>query len=473
MPTLRPDPTFYPSARQAAEAPPEKLAYLAMLSPGGTRPDAIGVVDVDPDSRSYGRLLGQVDMPNTGDELHHFGWNACSASLCPWAPHPHVERRYLVVPGINSSRIHILDTKSDPRRPEMVKVIEPATVGKKTGYASPHTVHCGPDGIYLSALGAPDGGGPGGLFVLDHDSFEPRRAWEEERGPQQLAYDFAWHMGYETTVTSEWGTPDMVRHGVNPELLLGGKYGNSLHVWDLRKGIHRQRLPLGDEYQMTLELRPARDPRKAYGFVGVVISLKDLSASVWVYHQERGNGGAKNGGEWKVQKVIEIPAEPADAKDLPPLLQGFGAVPPLITDINLSLDDRQLYVSCWGTGELRQYDVSDPFAPKLTATTQIGGIVRRASHPARPNRRLNGGPQMVELSRDGRRVYLTNGLYSPWDPQFYPEGLDGWMVKLDARPEGGMAMDQRFFLETEQGLRSHQVRLQGGDASSDTFCFSS
>ena len=56
--------------------------------------------------------------------------------------------------------------------------------------------------------------------------------------------------------------------------------------------------------------------------------------------------------------MIEIPAEPADPADLPPLLQGFGAVPPLVTDINLSLDDRFLYVSCWGTGELRQYDVS-------------------------------------------------------------------------------------------------------------------
>ena len=83
----------------------------------------------------------------------------------------------------------------------------------------------------------------------------------------------------------------MVRHGLNPELLLGGKYGNSLHVWDLRKGTHRQKLPLGDEYQMTLELRPARDPRKAYGFVGVVISLKDLSASVWIWYlDERRNG---------------------------------------------------------------------------------------------------------------------------------------------------------------------------------------
>jgi methanethiol oxidase len=481
MAKLRPDPTFYPSAKQAAEAPAEELAYLAMLSPDGSRPDAIGVIDVKPGSKSYGRVVGQFDMPNRNDELHHFGWNACSASLCPWAAHPHVERRYLIVPGINSSRIHVLDTKANPLKPELVKVIEPETLARKTRYASPHTVHCGPDGIYISALGAPDGDGPGGVFILDHDSFEPRGIWEKDRGPQQLGYDFAWHLGHDTTITSEWGTPSMVRDGVNPELLLAGKYGNALHVWDLRKGVHQQKISLGDEYQMTLELRPARDPRKAYGFVGVVISLKDLSSSVWVWYKEGGQDGRTGGradrsgngaGEWKVKKVIEIPAEPADPKDLPPLLQGFKAVPPLITDINLSLDDRQLYVSCWGTGELRQYDVSDPFAPRLTATVPIGGIIRRSAHPAQSGKRLNGGPQMVELSRDGRRVYLTNGLYSPWDEQFYPDGLKGWMVKLDAKPEGGMALDSRFFLEMEQTVRCHQVRLQGGDASSDSFCFS-
>ena len=117
MATFRPDPTFYPSPGHAAEAPPEELAYLAMPRPDAGRPDAIGVVDVKPGSSSYGRLVGQVDMPNVGDELHHFGWNACSASLCPWAPHPHTERRYLIVPGINSSSIHVLYTKADPRHP--------------------------------------------------------------------------------------------------------------------------------------------------------------------------------------------------------------------------------------------------------------------------------------------------------------------------------------------------------------------
>ena len=89
-------------------------------------------------------------------------------------------------------------------------------------------------------------------------------------------------------------------------------------------------------------------------------------------------------------------------------------MPPLVTDINLSLDDRFLYVSCWGTGELRQYDVTDPFNPVLTGTAQIGGIVRADRAPERsPAKPLNGGPQMVEVSRDGRRVYFTNSLYTP------------------------------------------------------------
>jgi selenium-binding protein 1 len=464
MTLWRPDPTFYPSPKLAIEAPPERLAYVALLNPKHVgQPDAVGVVDVDPSSKTYGRLVGQVDLPNSGDELHHFGWNACSSWLCPYASHPHTERRYLVVPGIRSSRIHIIDTKPDPRNPKIVKVIEPETLAERTGYSRPHTVHCGPHGIFVSALGAPGGDGPGGIFILDPDSFEVLGKWEIERGPQYLAYDFWWHLGHDTLITSEWGTPNMIESGLNPEILLKGGYGHSLHVWDLRKRRHIQTLDLGAEQQMVLELRPAHDPAKAYGFVGVVVSLNDLSSSIWLWHRDNGN--------WTVKKVIEIPAEPADPDDLPPMLKGFKAVPPLVSDINLSLDDRFLYVSCWGTGEFQQYDVSDPFQPKLTGSVHVGGIVRRAAHAQDRDTPLSGGPQMVEVSRDGRRVYFTNSLYAPWDEQFYPDGIRSWLVKLDANPDGGIALDPKFFLEFDD-YRSHQVRLEGGDASSDSYCYS-
>ena len=111
MARMLPDPTFYPSAKLASEAPAESLAYVALLTPGenGKR-DALGVVDTDPASADYGRLVGKLELPNGGNELHHFGWNACSSHLCAYAPNPHMERRFLVVPGTHSSRIHVVDT---------------------------------------------------------------------------------------------------------------------------------------------------------------------------------------------------------------------------------------------------------------------------------------------------------------------------------------------------------------------------
>ncbi len=172
--------------------------------------------------------------------------------------------------------------------------------------------------------------------------------------------------------------------------------------------------------------------------------------------------------------MVTIPAEPADPADLPPALQPFGAVPPLVTDIDLSVDDRMLYVSCWGTGELKQYDVSDPAHPREVGSIHLGGIVRRTAHPASPDAPLAGGPQMVEVSRDGRRVYVTTSLYGAWDDQFFPSGVGSWMAKVDTDPAaGGMAVDGRFFLHGDdwRGLRPHQTRLQGGDASSDSYCF--
>ena len=86
----------YASPEVAREQPPEKFVYVAALYEGTgiDKPDFIAVVDVDPSSSSYGQIVGRTEMPNVGDELHHFGWNACS-SAC----HSHLQRDTLVVPG--------------------------------------------------------------------------------------------------------------------------------------------------------------------------------------------------------------------------------------------------------------------------------------------------------------------------------------------------------------------------------------
>ncbi|MGH8154027.1 MAG: selenium-binding protein SBP56-related protein [Rhodanobacteraceae bacterium] len=457
-----PEPTtLYRTPADAMAAPAEKLAYVVMLDP-----DGLAVVDTDTGSADYGKVVGSWEAPRheQPDEFHHFGWDICSSALGGGhAGHHCHDRRYLVIPGIRSSRIYVLDTQPDPRRPKLVHTIEPEEVLGKGRYSRPHTIHCGPDGLFVSALGSgsADGNdGPAGIFTLDHSSFAVTGPWELDRGSQRMAYDFWWHMDAGVLVASEWGPPHLFENGVVPEALLKHQYGHHLHFFDLATRRHIQEVDLGDQYQMTLEVRPAHNPHATHGFVGVVIDATDLSGSVWTWFRD--------GNTWKAEKTIHIPAVPMAADKLPPLLQGFGAAPPLVTDIGLSLDDRFLYVACWGTGQILQYDVSDPHHPRQTGSIEVGGLVHHADHPS--GVAWTGGPQMVEISRDGRRLYSTNSLYSTWDTQFYPGPIPGVMLKADCDPAGGMRIDRDFCVGFP-GHRAHQVRLEGGDCSTDSFCF--
>ena len=114
--TFRPDPTFHASPKLAMQAPVETFAYTLLLSPDSLRPDALAVIDVDSQSKEYGKVIHTVTMPNKGDEFHHFGWNACSSALSPLTGHAFVERRYLIIPGLRSSRIYVIDTKPHPTK---------------------------------------------------------------------------------------------------------------------------------------------------------------------------------------------------------------------------------------------------------------------------------------------------------------------------------------------------------------------
>ena len=461
--TVRPDPTFHATAQLAMQAPAETLAFTLMLSPDGSQPDGLAVVDVDPNSKTYSRIVHQVIMPNTGDEFHHFGWNACSSALSPLTGHAFLERRYLIIPGIRSSRIYVIDVK-EPLKAKIHKIIEPEEVFARTGYSRPHTIHCGPEGIYVSTLGGggADGtDGPPGIFIMDCETFDIIGRYEIDRGLQDKQYDFWWNLPRDYMVSSEWGLPPQFENGVVPEDLLSNKYGHRLHFWNLRERKNVQTIDFGENHQMALEVRPAHDPVKEYGFCGVVVDTTNLEGSIWTWWREDG--------KFHARKTATIPPEPAAKDDLPPLLKGFEAVPPLVTDIDLSLDDRFLYVSCWGTGEMRQYDVTDPLNPTLAGSVHVGGIVRNTKHPS--GKDFGYGPQMVEISRDGERVYWTNSLYSTWDDQFYPGERGAAMVKADVGDSGGLTLDENFYVEFPDGYRSHQIRLEGGDCSTDSFCY--
>lgn len=432
----------FASPQDALNAPREEFLYTACLYEGTgiEKPDFIAVIDVDPASPTYCQITHRTPMPNVGDELHHFGWQTCSSShhCCG------VQRQYLVVPGFQSSRVHILDVLKDPRRPEIVKVIEPEEIVSKTGYTRPHTVHCMPGGIVtLSMLGNPEGEAPGGFAVLDSSNFEVKGRWENDKGGQELMYDFWYQPRKNTLVSSEFGVPNAYEKGFDLEDVSSGRYGHRIHFWDLEGRNHRQTIDLGQEGLIPLECRWLHNPDAETGYVGAA-----LSSNMFRWFPQ--NGG------WAAEKVIDVESIEVEGWPFP--------VPGLITDLVVSMDDRFLYFSNWLHGDIRQYDISDPAHPKLTGQVWCGGVL--GPHHL-GGRKLDGGPQMLQLSMDGRRLYVTNSLFSTWDNQFYP-GMQSWMLKVDCDPNGGMTLDPDFYVDFGDA-RGHETRLPYGDPTTEIF----
>ena len=434
------DASLYGSPEEAQKAPPEDLLYLACLHEGtGVRaPDFLAVIDAE-----KGRVISETPMPNVGDELHHFGWNRCS-SACHGP-----DRSHLIVPGFRSSRIHVVNVADDPRRPRIEKVIERDELVRATGLTRPHTVHCMPgDNIVISMLGDADGNGACGFAVLDARTFEVKGRWDVGNNGARLNYDFWYQPRQNVLASSEFGEPNAYEPGFDLDDVAAGRYGSRLHFWNLAERRVEQTLELGDRGLLPFEVRWLHDPDADEGFVGAA-----LSSTMWHFHRDDG--------AYSAEPVITTEAVEVEGFPFP--------APALITDLVVSMDDHFLYFTSWLHGEVRQYDISVPTAPRLTGQLQLGGVLGK---PGDGSRELSGGPQMIQLSMDGRRLYVTNSLYSTWDNQFYP-GLRSWLMRIDCAPDGGMVIDPDFFLDLHDRAggpaRAHEVRLDGGDCTTEIF----
>ena len=129
----------YKSPADAIKASREKVIYTVLVHAGKEgeepQPDRLATVDVDPESPTYSKIIHQLSMKYVGDELHHFGWNSCS-SCCN---DPTKKRQYLVLVGLKSSRIYIVDTQN-ATSPSIHKILEPEEIKEKANLSSPHTV---------------------------------------------------------------------------------------------------------------------------------------------------------------------------------------------------------------------------------------------------------------------------------------------------------------------------------------------
>ncbi|RKD93545.1 selenium-binding protein SBP56-related protein [Halopiger aswanensis] len=427
----------------------EKLAYVMSLYVGTDvdASDFVAVVDLDPESETYCEIVDRIELPNRGDELHHFGWNACSSS-CHMEG---LERRHLIVPGQRSSRIHVIDA-ADRRNPELETVIEPEEVFEYD-LSAPHTVHCIPDGeILISMLGDADGDLPGGFLELN-DDFEIEGRWEPP-GEIEMNYDYWYQPRQNVMVSSEWAAPKTYYPGFDLEDVEEGNYGHQLHFWDWEDGTVEQTIDLGEEGLIPLEVRFLHTPESTHGFVGAALSSN-------IFHFWRDQTG-----EYRAEKVIDFEDREHPDWDMP--------VPALPTDILISMDDRYLFGSNWLHGDVWMYDISDPANPRRADSLSVGGTFGDVQEVQ--GRELSAGPQMIQLSLDGERLYWTTSLFSSWDEQFYPEeGERGSvMLKADVDPrKGTMELDEDFLVDwgecPDGPARAHEIRWPDGDCTSDVW----
>ena len=199
------DPTFYRSPAAAIEAPGEKLAYVAAFDPAGELRDAMTVVDYDAESESFGEVVGW-----TGSNRRQ---RAASLRLervlqRPVSRGPRWRARAPLSDRAGSALVAHVRARHPARPAPAADGADDRARGtrRKPGYSRRHTVHCGPGGIFMSNLGAADGEGPGGVALIDHDTFEVTGAWETDRGEQYFSYDIWWHLNEDVAITSEWAT---------------------------------------------------------------------------------------------------------------------------------------------------------------------------------------------------------------------------------------------------------------------------
>ncbi|KAI0489414.1 hypothetical protein KFK09_029256 [Dendrobium nobile] len=461
----------YASPLEAMKGPPEALIYVTCVYNGTEhekgKPDYLATVDVDPNSPTYSQVIHRLSVPYIGDELHHSGWNACIS--CHGDPSN--DRRFLILPSLLSGRIYVVDVLTDPKAPALHKVVEPEDIVKETGLAYPHTSHCLASGdIMVSCLGDKDGNADGNGFLLLDSDFNVKGRWEKPGHSPLFGYDFWYQPRHNTMISTSWGAPAAFSKGFDLEHVVNGLYGRHLHVYNWSAGELKQTLDLGDTGLLPLEIRFLHDPSKDTGFVGCA-----LTSNIVRFFKNTDDS-------WSHEVVISVESLKVKNWILPEM-------PGLITDFLISLDDRYLYFVNWLHGDVRQYNIEEPSKPVLTGQVWVGGLIQKGSDtvyvsedgtesqfdvPQVKENRLRGGPQMIQLSLDGKRLYVTNSLFSVWDKQFYPELVQkgSHMLQIDVDIDnGGLKLNPNFFVdfgvEPDGPSLAHEMRYPGGDCTSD------
>jgi selenium-binding protein 1 len=411
------------------EAPVETLAFTLMLSPDGSQPDGLAVVDVDPNSEDLRPDRPSGDHAQQGRRVSPFRLERLFLGAVA------ADRACLSGTALPDHSRHPVEPDLRHRREGAAEGQDPQDHRARRGlrqdrlFAPAHDP-LRPRGHLCLDAGRrrPDGtDGPPGIFIMDCETFEILGRYEMDRGEQDKHYDFWWNLPRDYMVSSEWGLPPQFENGIVAEDLLSNKYGHKIHFWNLRERKNVQTIDLGANHQMALEIRPAHDPAKDYGFCGVVVDTTNLQGAIFTWWQ-------KDDGTFEAKKTITIDPRPERPRTCRRCCRASGGA--AAGHRHRPQPRRQVPLRrLLGPGRDASIRCLRPDEPQ--AGRQGRDRRHRAKRPHPNGKPFGYGPQMVEISRDGKRVYWTNSLYSTWDDQFYPgDGAGRWSWPMSAKTAG-------------------------------------
>jgi len=326
----------------------------------GDGSDKLVTIDVNPASRSYGKVIGTVSVGGRG-EAHHMGFTD--------------DRKYLWAGGLDDSKIYVFDVGTNPAKPRLVRTITNLTA--KSGYIGPHTFYALPGRMVIGNLSnSADKGGVTGLalynnkgtFITKYDIPTGEVGGVKGDG---YGYDVAINPAKNVMLTSSfagWNNymrnlGDVVK---DPEAMK--HFGSTMVVWNLKAMKPTQVLNVPGA---PLEIRWALAPGQNWA-----VTASALTSKIWLVRQDAH-------GTWGAKEVGTI---------------GDPTKIPLPVDISISADGKGLWVNTFMDGVTHYFDLSDPEHPKETYQKHTG-------------RQVN----MVSQSWDGKRVYIPSSLLSKWD----------------------------------------------------------
>jgi methanethiol oxidase len=362
----------------------------------GDGSDKLVTIDVNPKSKSYGKVLNSVSVGSRG-EAHHMGFTD--------------DRRFIWAGGLSEPKIYVFDIGTDPGRPKLVKTI--ADMADRTGYLGPHTYYAMPGRMLVQALSnTKDKGGRTGMALYNNaGGFVASYAMPTDGGGDGYGYDLAVNPRKNVLLTSSFTGYDNYMRPLG-DLVKDAEamknFGNTMVVWDLKAMKAKKILAVPGA---PLEIRWSLNPVDAWA-----ITAAALTSKLWLVRQDKG--------EWQAKEVATI---------------GDPTKIPLPVDISITRDGKGLWVNTFMDGTTRYFDLSNPEAPKQTYEKVTGKQVN-----------------MISQSWDGRRVYITSSLLANWDK----DGADNEQFLRGFRWDGKeltQAFEVDF--TKEQLGRAHHMKL--------------